>query len=246
MRHLKPLLRAIRNSIYRLIYRGRGRWCPVCERSQRRFAPFGIERRADAMCIHCGALERHRFVWLFLRERTDLFGAAGRRVLHVAPERAFAPRLRRRLGAGYVTGDLEDPSADVRLDVTRIDFPDGTFDVVYCSHVLEHVPEDRRAMRELHRVLRAGGTAIIMVPVTVERTVEDPSVTDPRERLRRFGQDDHVRRYGPDVVDRLAEAGFAVQVVRPAELVSGGDVIRLGLGGAGEIYRCTKNGPSRI
>lgn len=239
VKRLKPLLRAIRNVVYRILYRGTGRWCPVCERSARRFAPFGIVRRTEAMCIHCGALERHRLIWLFFGARPALLGRQ-MRFLHVAPEPCLEPRLRARLGTGYVTGDLHDPRTDVRLDIMHIEYPEATFDVVYCSHVLEHVPDDRRAMREFHRVLTPGGSAIILVPVTVDRTIEDPSETDPKERLRRFGQDDHVRRYGPDIVERLKAARFAVEVVRSSDLVSEVDQTRMGLQDSGEIYFCTK------
>ncbi|MEX2155296.1 MAG: methyltransferase domain-containing protein [Gemmatimonadales bacterium] len=238
------MLRTARDLVYRVLYRGTGRWCPVCEQPSRRFRPFGVdERRDEAMCVHCGALERHRLLWLFFNRMTKLFagsrGSTG--FLHVAPERCFEPRLRKRLGAGYLTADLEDPGADVRMDVTRIEYPDASFDVVYCSHVLEHVPDDRRALREFHRVLRRDGWAIILVPITVAATVEDPTETDPKERLRRFGQDDHFRRYGPDFLDRLRAAGFNVRVVGVAEVASSAEASLMGLTQAsGEIYYCTK------
>jgi predicted SAM-dependent methyltransferase len=113
--------------------------------------------------------------------------------------------------------------------------------VVYCSHVLEHVPDDRKALREFHRVLKRDGWAIILVPITVSRTIEDPHETDPKERLRRFGQDDHVRRYGPDFLDRLRAAGFKVKVVRVADVVSEADMNQIALTPAtGDIYYCTK------
>lgn len=244
MNRLNPVLRTARDLVYRVLYRGTGRWCPVCEKPSRRFRPFGVdERRDEAMCVHCGALERHRLLWLFFNRMTKLFAGppAGTSFLHVAPERCFEPRLRKRLGAGYLTADLENPSADVRMDVTRIEYPDAAFDVVYCSHVLEHVPDDRKALREFHRVLRRDGWAIILVPITVDATVEDPTETDPKERLRRFGQDDHFRRYGPDFLDRLRAAGFSVRVVRVAEVASPSEASLMGLTAAsGEIFYCTK------
>src|SRR5205823_10364596 len=129
----------------------------------------------------------------------------------------------------------------VAMDITAIQFPDESFDVIYCSHVLEHVPDDRRAMREFHRVLKTGGWAILLVPITAERTVEDPSVLDPAERLRLFGQEDHVRRYGPDYTDRLREAGFEVAEVAVTDLVNAADARRMGLLQAtGVIHHCWK------
>jgi SAM-dependent methyltransferase len=212
----------------------------VCGGAARRFRPYGIERRAEARCIHCGALERHRFAWLYLRRRTDLFDGRPKRMLHVAPERSFRPRLRALLGGGHVTADLEDPRASVRMDVTDIPFADGSFDVVYCSHVLEHVPDDRKAVREFRRVLRRGGWALIAVPITAGRTIEDPSVTSPAERLRRFGQEDHVRRYGPDYVERIRDAGFDVQVHTARDLFTGDEILTMGLGPAsGQLCHCT-------
>jgi ubiquinone/menaquinone biosynthesis C-methylase UbiE len=108
-----------------------------------------------------------------------------------------------------MTADLHSP-AMVKMDITNIQFPDETFDVVYCSHVLEHVPDDRKAMREFYRVLKSNGWAVLLVPIIVEKTFEDPSIDKPKDRLRLFGQSDHVRKYGRDYVDRLRESGFSV------------------------------------
>jgi SAM-dependent methyltransferase len=224
-----------------LSYFGQGRLCPICGCSSPRFSPLGDPLRDDAQCLHCGSLERDRLAWLFIRTRTDLFGPAPHKLLHVAPERVLADRFRAHLGDGYLSADLCEGRAMVRMDVTDIGSPDGSFDALYCSHVLEHVDDDRRAMRELHRVLRPGGWAIVLVPVTDEETFEDPGITDPRERKKAFGQQDHVRRYGPDVVDRLCEAGFTVEVIRAADLVSADTAVTLGLTPAsGRIFHCTR------
>lgn len=140
-----------------------------------------------------------------------------------------------------MSGDLYRP-ADVKLDVTDIQFPDGYFDVVYCSHVLEHVPDDRRAIRELLRVVKPGGWAIIMVPITVDATVEDLGIVDPAERARRYGQEDHVRRYGVDFIDRLRTPAFGIEVARAPDFMGAEEIKRLGVGvpAAGEIFHCTR------
>jgi SAM-dependent methyltransferase len=162
-------------------------------------------------------------------------------MLHVAPEPCIEVRLRRRLGAGYLTADLMNTGAMVKMDIMDIQYPDESFDVIYCSHVLEHVPDDRKAMREFRRVLKRGGWAILLVPINAGKTYEDPSITEPAERLRVFGQEDHVRNYGPDYVDRLREAGFAVTETRVPDLVSPEDAQLMGLTqAAGEIYSCRR------
>ncbi len=150
-------------------------------------------------------------------------------------------RFQKHLGAGYITADLYNPRAMVNMDITSIQFPDESFDVIYCCHVLEHVMDDRQAMKEFQRVLKRGGWAILLVPITAERTLEDPSVVSPEDRLRVFGQADHVRIYGPDYADRLREAGFEVEVTSINDLVAKSDAARMGLTQAsGDIFCCTK------
>ena len=236
---LKPGLRYLRKTIR---YWGRGRYCPVCARHASHFEPFGIVPRDDACCVWCGALERHRLVWLFLQRRTDFFsGTTPRKMLHVAPERCFAQRFRRVIGGGYLTADLLAEDVDVRMDICDMHLPDNSFDIIYCSHVLEHVADDRRAMREFHRVLADTGWAVILVPISAAVTFEDPSITDRGERLRVFGQEDHVRRYGPDYIDRLLEAGFVVSRVFPSDFLSREEIERMAItDAAGEIFHCRK------
>lgn len=197
-------------------------------------------RRPDAKCPGCGSLERHRLAWLYLRERTDLQKGSHRRVLHIAPEPALRARLEAVPGVDYLTADLEPGRAMVRMDITDIRYPSGSFDLIYCSHVLEHVADDRLAMRELHRVVAPGGAVVIAVPITVGATVEDPAIEDREERRRLFGQWDHVRRYGPDVVERLEEAGFGVEVVDAGDLADAGERLRLGLAVGQPLYVCSR------
>ena len=216
----------------------RQRYCPVCDCFADEFLPFGRKQRPDARCPHCGSLERHRLVWRYFQLRTGLLDGGAERVLHVAPEACFAPRLSAALQDGYVTADIEDARAPmVRMDACAMPYADEVFDALYCSDVLEHIVDDRRAMRELCRVLKRGGWAVLMVPVTVPVTVEDPSVTDPAERRRLFGQEDHVRRYGPDFVERLEGAGFEVDRVAPEEFLDAGEIARISVGER-VVYHC--------
>lgn len=234
---VKKTLRGVAEST---LYSGNARFCPVCEKSSSRFHKHGIAQREDARCGRCGALERHRLLWWYLANRTDLFDGIQRKMLHVAPEPCFEPRFRKHLRNNYITADLFDPSAMVKMDVTDIQFPAESFDVIYCSHVLEHVPDDRGAMREFRRILKKTGWAILLVPITADVTFEDPSITEPKRRLEAFGQEDHVRKYGPDYIGRLREAGFKVEMSEVKDLVGTEAAIRMGLTpAAGQIYFCS-------
>ena len=192
------------------------------------------------MCPYCGSLERHRLVWLYLTRRSELFTCGPMKLLHLAPEPCLEHRLHQRLGEGYLSADLHDPRAMVKADIMALPFADASFDVVYCSHVLEHVADDRRALREIRRVLREGGWALILVPVHAGPTLEDPAVTDAAERERRFGQADHVRRYGEDFAVRLRQAGFAVTVVHPADISSEDEIARMGLNITNIVFHCRR------
>lgn len=172
---------------------------------------------------------------------TDLFDGRPKQMLHVAPELPFKMLLKKKLGSGYLTADLFNPRAMIQMDITDIQYPGETFDVIYCSHVLEHVIDDECAIREFYRVLKSDGWAILTVPITVDKTFEDPSINDPVKRLKLFGHKGHVRRYGPDYVERLKKAGFNVKVTYPSDLLQIEDIVRMGITDwAGAIYYCTK------
>jgi SAM-dependent methyltransferase len=195
------------------LLRGKGRECPCCgghfkRMSRRRVAGFG------GICPRCRSHPRHRAIALLLA-RGDL---PGRRLLHFAPEPLFDPVFARLPEIERTTADLYAP-ADLQLDITRMDLLDGSFDLILCSHVLEHVPNDRAAMSELRRVLAPGGLALVLTPYRSDvSTYEDPQITAPLDRMVAFGQQDHVRIYGADVADRLREAGFKVSDRTPADL----------------------------
>lgn len=190
--------------------------CPVCGVT----GPFHDHPRSGrrhATCGHCGARERHRLLALYLGgHRARARPLAGRRLLHVSPETILEPLLAD--VAEYVTGDLTDPDVDLTLDLTATGLPAGGFGAVMLNHVLEHIPDDRAALSELYRILEPGGLAVITVPVVEgwERTYEDPAIDTPELRALHYGRHDHVRYYGRDLRERIAAAGFALEVWQPS------------------------------
>lgn len=194
-----------------IFYTGQNVMCPVCTRQFRKFLPYGrVNPRPNALCPGCLSLERHRLLWLYLEQRTDFFKAP-LKVLHFAPEACFINRFHQVHGDGYTTADIESPLAKLKADIHNIPLPDNSFDVVLCNHVLEHVDDDIRAMREICRVLKPGGFSVLQVPFfnpIPEVTLEDPSVKDPKAREKLFGQRDHVRKYGRDYPARIGDAGL--------------------------------------
>jgi len=202
--------------------------CPFCTAWLRRLQPFGLNfpvlkelqiigggLREEALCPICGCIDRNRLVFLYLKKKLGIQSKAIR-LLHVAPERMLERYLSGLKRLEYTTADLSGKNVMVKMDITDIPYSDNFFGGIICNHVLEHIPDDRRAMRELHRVLEPGGWAILQVPMSkfLTKTLEDPSVVTDADRERVYGQCDHVRVYASDYVDRLTSVGFAVEVFR--------------------------------
>lgn len=188
---------------------------PIDGKSYRKFLPYGYEKqRANVLSPGTLSLERHRLMWLYLQTETDFFQAE-LKVLHIAPEQSFYKIFRKMSNLDYTTCDLESPIADVKADIQNLPFEDNQFDVIFCNHVLEHVTDDRKAISELYRVMKSGGWGIFQVPIRyqLEKTFEDPTITDRKERIEKFGQYDHVRVYGMDYYQTLEKAGFKVEQV---------------------------------
>jgi SAM-dependent methyltransferase len=234
----RRLQRPLRNSLAVVrapLLRGNARECPICRGSFRRF--LNAPGRPDVVCPRCYSGERHRLLWIHLRDQTEFFRAP-QRVLHFAAENCFESRMRRLRNLDYLTADLEAP-ADARVDLTDVSFPDESFDVVLCLHVLEHIEDDRVAMRELRRILRPGGFAVVDVPLGESDETFEPDTRDPRERFRLLGQHDHVRFYGrEDLRLRLQAAGFDVSVERLAAELSPSQRERLGFHGDETLHIC--------
>lgn len=185
---------------------------PIDGKSFRSFLPYGYgKQRNNVLSPSTLSLERHRLLWLYLANETDFF-TAPKKVLHFAPEQAFYKRFRNQENLDYTTTDLNSPLADVKADICNLPFGDNQYDLILCNHVLEHIPDDTRAMRELYRVLKPGGMGIFQIPqdLSREKTFEDDSITDQKQRAEIFGQYDHVRVYGRDYFDKLRSIGFTV------------------------------------
>lgn len=218
-------------------HRGDIVWCPICERGFDAFkaapdVPFGL-------CWQCGSHGRHRAQWLLWQARPQLLGEIGS-LLHLAPEWALRRHLRHLPGVRYVTADLDQPGVDLHLDLRRADLPDASFDAVICSHVLEHIPDDAAAMRELRRITAPGGWCLVMVPIDLARaqTFEDPSITTPAARHAAYYRPDHVRLYAPDLGERLSAAGFACERIRPHEEFGSERCRRCGIHESDELWLC--------
>jgi len=247
----------------RLRFLGTTYQCPMCRSRLRSFKPLpltvenpdpywghmNVPTKEYGICPVCGSETRHRLYWEFLKRRSDFFDGKPKRVLHIAPERCLWEHFRRVPELDYLTVDLDatKPTVMTAMDITDIEFADDTFNVIVCSHVLEHVLDDRRAMHEICRVLRPDGWALLQVPITAPVTFEDPSVTEPSERLRLFGQRDHVRRYGPDYVDRLKESGFRVDVLNAIDVLeTRANGLRMGVHDLEQVFVCRKDCVSPI
>lgn len=218
--------------------------CPLCGGRFDRFLPSGLELRPNAQCPRCGSLERHRLVELYLQNETDFYNSESK-ILHIAPEQCFRRKWQHKENFDYMTADLSNPLVDINIDITSIPVVDNTFDFIMCSHVLEHIPDDRKAIAELFRILKPGGWAILVVPIDINRRIslEVPNIRKPEEREKLFGQSNHVRIYGLDYVVRLEEAGFSVSIIPYSSGLGIESVRRYGLFEDENIYHCSKRVP---
>ena len=204
--------------LMRLRYGGEQYFCPLCNTGFSRFLSMGNPVRLNAKCPACKSLERHRLLWVALEHllETGVLKAGGR-LLHMAPESCLAVKFRQQFE--YLSADMYAQNTQVKSDITALCFPDESFDVIVCNHVLEHVPDDRKALSELFRVMKYGGWGSIQVPMKGDKTHEDLTITDPGERELLYGQSDHVRQYGEDFRNRLQEAGFDLIELKKEELL---------------------------
>jgi predicted SAM-dependent methyltransferase len=232
------MLRKIIKKARSIFYSGSIFFCPICEKGARKFLTHAA--RPLARCPHCGSFERHRLLWIALQKKWNQHPIGiSDRLLHVSPEKVFTKILQPLYD--YISIDLDEQKAMYSMDITNLEFTANEFEAIICIHVLEHIPEDRKAMSELFRVLKPGGWGTINVPMSGNKTLEDPTIKDPKDRLRMFGQEDHVRFYGEDFIDRLKEAGFLVTVIKKEEIVTPEEDMKYSLAIENEVIFVTKS-----
>lgn len=232
--------RRLRLAWWRISHRGTARRCPLCATEVRQFAPYGVSQRADAQCPGCGSLERHRALWMYL-DRATTFTRRPLRVLAVAPD-PFLERAGRRLHPDYLSIDIDAGRAMRVMDLVSLDLPDDDRDLVIAYHVLEHIVEDRTAMREIARVLRPDGLALIEVPLRGDTTDERHMHADPTVRAHHYGQHDHVRLYGhADLLERLRSSGLEAEPVLVREAFA--DSMEVAALDPGEVFFVARRRP---
>ena len=215
---------------------------PIDGKNFRAFLPYGYNKiRNNVLSPSTYSLERHRLLWLYLKNETSFFKAK-LKVLHFAPELALMNQFKKLKNLSYDTVDLNSPIADIKADICDLPFLDNSYDFILCNHVLEHVIDDDKAMRELYRVLKKNGLGIFQVPIDYNRdtTFEDFSVINKKERNKLFGQYDHVRIYGLDFFDRLQKAGFSVERCEYTSKLPKEDIIKFCLPKKDIIPICRK------
>jgi len=204
------------NPLIDIIYRGNKFFDPINGKSYRKFLPYGyVIQRNNALSPGTLSLERHRLLWLYLRNETSFFKKK-LKVLHIAPEQCFYNIFKNLDNINYTTYDLNSPLAKIKGDIKKMPFKENSFDFILCNHVLEHIDNDKKAMIEIFRVLNFNGTAILQVPLNqnLEKTYEDDSITEKKDRIEKFGQYDHQRVYGLDYFDKLKSIGFEVEPIK--------------------------------
>lgn len=224
--------------------------CPICNEHFREFQCYGVQSRRNAQCPKCGSLERHRLIWMYLKKTENIANSKRKlNILHFAPEKVLYNFFLSRDNINYYPVDL-DPKlfhyyglTEVnKADITSIPFEDNYFDIILCNHVLEHIKDDRKAMKELFRVTKIGGYGIFQVPIDYnrEKTYEDFTITEPEERFKAFGQKDHVRWYGRDYSNRLRGAGYKVKEDNFIDSFTKIEIFKFGLMDNEIIYKCCR------
>ena len=214
-----------------ILFRGNDFTDPINGKSYRKFLPYGyVKQRDNALSPGTLSLERHRLLWLYLNNETNFFSKT-LKVLHIAPEQCFYNLFKNLKNINYTTFDLNSPLADIKGDICNLPFKENSFDFILCNHVLEHINDDKKAMKELYRVLNKNGTAILQVPINQKssKTFEDSSIVDKKKRIEKFGQYDHIRLYGLDYFKKLESFGFKVDPLKYSKEFTESEIIKYGL-----------------
>jgi hypothetical protein len=232
------LLHRLPEPLKRTLFSGDHYRCPICETSLKTY--LRLNREYHRYCPVCRSLQRHRLLWLFLERKTDICAQGNKRVLHIAPEPGIEKKLRSMEHHQYISGDLQANRAMEKLDICNLHYPPESFDIILCSHVLEHVSDDHKAMQEFHRVLKTDGWIVLLVPIVGDTTIESPPTSSAIEREKLHGQFDHFRTYGLDFLDRLSANGFLPQLHYTEDIASEPEIELYGLNRREPIFYCRK------
>ena len=229
----------IKRILLRLINFGFKMRCPICNGHFRRFLP--MNERENAVCPKCRSLERTRLIFLCLKQK-NIFLRKNLRLLHVAPHKMLQRILGKMRNLEYISINIVPGLANYAMDLTNLTFENNFFDIIICSHVLEHISDDKLAIKELYRVLKEDGWGLIIVPIdsNLENTIEGLEIKDLKIRKELFGLEDHVRQYGLDFIDRLRNAGFYVKLDNYINDLDESTLKKFGLNTDEKIYFVSK------
>ena len=232
------IIKAFFYSIRGFVYIGKSKKCPCCEKSYRKFLSYA--NRKNAMCPRCASLERHRLLYLYLRKEAFLLNK-NKKVIHFAPEYPLQKKLKKIFGKNYLSTDIDHPEAMLHADITKIPLENNSFNLILCNHVLQEIPNDKKAIKEIFRILTKNGIAIITVPENkrITKTFENQGEKDDKDRAKLYGYYGARRIYGKDFVKRLENAGFKVEVINYIEEFNKKDIEKCGLIPE-NIYLCKK------
>lgn len=241
---LFPIANKLRLIGLKLKYAGNKVVCPCCKSTFKEFAPFGDNRRRNAWCPNCQGLERHRLLWMYFENKTNIYKQP-LKVLHIAPEDIFFNHFKKQKNIDYHPVDIYPhlyPKGTKYFDLLNPEPGTGTFDVIICNHVFQYIEDDKKAIKNIYNLMKRGGWGIMQVPINGKNpvTYEDPSITDPMERLKAFGLKEHVRYYGLDYANRLRDAGFNVNVDDYTAAFSDEENYKYGFWKGDAIYYCSK------
>lgn len=231
---IKPLLYSIRGKIYF----GNKVFCNICENNYSKFLNYS--NRKNAMCPGCASLERHRLLYLYLQNEINLSNRKIK-ILHFAPEYPLQKIFKKTYGKNYLSTDIEHPDAMLHADITNMPLDNNSFDLIICNHVLQEIPDDKKAMRELFRILKKGGTAIITIPKNkkAKETFENQGEINNKDRKKLYGYYGAIRIYGDDFIKRLKDSGFKVKTIDYIKVFAEKKISKYGLSEE-KIYLCKK------
>ena len=241
----RTYLQNISKPIFKLLsifYKGNNVECPICNKTFKKFFPYGRVTRENALCTNCLSLERHRLIFIYIKKRTKILESSNK-ILHIAPENCLIETFKKNENIDYITADLNSPLANIKMDIHNMPFDENLFDVVICNHVLEHVEDDIKALNEIKRVLKKGGKGILQVPFYFpipEITIENKNVKKGIEREKLYGQSDHVRKYGRDYKKRLSSVGLKVDKIQSNNFLEKDEIDRYGIDEKEDLYQVTK------